>query len=124
MTPNARIAVAEALDAAGWTGDPLDPHGLLTHPDSKAVWAVVNKSGGCALDLPNVGATVPFAGAIPDTVVIAACLAASGQLDPSQDRVELEEENAWLDDLRAAGLDNWQGVDVARDIRNRRQATR
>ncbi|MGW5477623.1 hypothetical protein [Streptomyces sp. NPDC004008] len=29
---------------------------------------------------------------------------------------ELEERTAWLDALEAAGLDNWQGVDVAREM--------
>ncbi|GAA2948740.1 hypothetical protein ACFPN0_14925 [Kitasatospora cinereorecta] len=124
MTWNSRIGVAEALDAAGWTGDTLDPRGMLKHPDSKAVWAVVNETGGCALDLPTVGATVPFPAKIPDSVVIAACLAAAGQLDPNQDRVELEERTAWLGCLESAGLDNWPGVDVAREIRNEREASR
>ncbi|MFE4796173.1 hypothetical protein ACFRFL_13915 [Streptomyces sp. NPDC056708] len=117
MTWNTRIGVAEALDEAGWTGDTLDPRGLLKHP-SGAVWAVVNEAGGCALDLSPVGATIPFHGKVPDSVVIAACLAASGQLDPSQDRLQLEERSNWLGCLEAAGVDNWQGIDVARELRD------
>lgn len=123
MTWNERIAVAEALDAAGWTGDTLDPRGLLKH-ESGAVWAVVTDTGGCALALPNEGATVAFPAKIADTVVIAACLAASGQLDPGQDRVALEERAAWLGCLESAGLDNWPGVDVAREIRAERETSR
>ncbi|MFD3608993.1 hypothetical protein ACFWXA_13130 [Streptomyces atroolivaceus] len=123
MTWNERIAVAEALDAAGWTGDTLDPRGLLKHPTG-AVWAVVTDTGGCALDLSHEGATVAFPGKIPDAVVIAACLAATGQLDPSEERAGLEERSNWLGDLEAAGLDNWPGVDVAREIRNKRESGR
>ncbi|MGW6391143.1 hypothetical protein ACWFR1_11700 [Streptomyces sp. NPDC055103] len=123
MTWNERIGVAEALDAAGWTGDTLDPRGLLKHPTG-AVWAVVTETGGCALDLPNEGATVAFPSKIPDTVVIAACLAAAGQLDPSQERVGLEERAAWLGCLEAAGLDNWPGADVARELSDERDTSR
>ncbi|MFJ7592483.1 hypothetical protein ACIQZO_34960 [Streptomyces sp. NPDC097617] len=123
MTWNERIGVAEALDAADWTGDTLDPRGLLKH-ESGAVWAVVNETGGCALDLPGAGASIAFAAKIPDAVVIAACLAASGQLDPGQARVDLEERAAWLGCLELAGLDNWPGVDVAREIRAKRQTGR
>jgi hypothetical protein len=31
---------------------------------------------------------------------------------------ELEERDSWLSSLEAAGLDNWSGVDVAREIHN------
>ena len=72
-----RLDVADALSAAGWTGDALDPLGLLRHP-SGAVWAVVNDAGGCGLDVPGSG-TVRFPGSIPSPIVIAACLAASSQ---------------------------------------------
>ncbi|MFD5788640.1 hypothetical protein ACFWH1_18705 [Streptomyces sp. NPDC127037] len=122
MTWNSRIGVAEALDAAGWTGDTLDPRGLLKHPETRAVWAVVNETGGCALDLPHLGATVPFPGVIPDAVVIAACLAASGQLAPARNSAALKADSEWLSCLEAAGLDSWSGVDVAREIRTQRQA--
>jgi hypothetical protein len=119
MTWNSRIGIAEALDAAGWTGDTLDPRSLLKHP-SGATWAVVTDAGGCALDLAPLGVTVPFPSKTPDAVVIAACLAATKQLDPSQERVELEERSTWLGCLEAAGLDNWPGVDVAPEIRAER----
>ncbi|MGW6456305.1 hypothetical protein ACWF94_10325 [Streptomyces sp. NPDC055078] len=123
MTWNERIGIAEALDAAGWTGDILDPRGLLKHP-SGAVWAMVSETGVCVLDMSNAGASVAFPSRVPDSVVIAACLAAAGQLDPGRDRVELEERAAWLGCLESAGLDNWQGVDVAREIRNERETSR
>lgn len=36
-----------------------------------------------------------------------------------QERIlELEKRVAWLDALEAAGVDNWQGIDVARELRN------
>ncbi|WP_434593423.1 hypothetical protein [Streptomyces sp. A5-4] len=57
-------------------------------------------------------------------MVIAACLAASGQLDPAQDRVELEERSTWLGCLESAGVDNWPDVDVAREMRDEREASR
>ncbi|MFJ6014517.1 hypothetical protein [Streptomyces sp. NPDC092952] len=122
MTWNSRIGIAEALDAARWTGDTLDPLGLMKH-ESGAVWGVLTDAGDCGLDCPN-GAVIGFPGDTPDAVVIAACLAAAGQLDPGQDRVELEERDVWLGCLESAGLDNWPGVDIARSIRNEREARR
>lgn len=33
-----------------------------------------------------------------------------------EDYGEMQERLIWLDALEAAGLDNWEGVDLARDI--------
>ncbi|WNI31472.1 hypothetical protein [Streptomyces sp. ITFR-6] len=84
MTIESRLAVAAALQAAGWTGTPGRlGHGILKHP-SGAVWQISNEAGGCSLDLdvPD-GPTVDFRSKVPNSVVVAACLAASGQLDPA-----------------------------------------
>ncbi|RZF02912.1 hypothetical protein [Streptomyces albidoflavus] len=74
---NSRLDVAEALEAAGWTGAPDRPMEILRHPNG-AVWAVHNDQGDCGLDIPGGGGAT-FPGDVPDTVVIAACLAA-GQI--------------------------------------------
>ncbi|MFE9319118.1 hypothetical protein ACFYNV_29150 [Streptomyces albidoflavus] len=74
---NSRLDVAEALEAAGWTGAPDRLLEILHHPNG-AVWAVHTDHGDCGLDTPGGGATT-FPGDVPDTVVIAACLAA-GQI--------------------------------------------
>lgn len=79
-TWNSRLAVAEALEAAGWTGDEHRPLEVYRHP-SGAAWAVHNDAGDCGLDCPNRSG-VDFPGDVPDAVVIAACLAAAGQLNP------------------------------------------
>ncbi|GGZ23755.1 hypothetical protein GCM10010387_16230 [Streptomyces inusitatus] len=121
MTWNSRLDVAEALEAAGWTGDSDRPLEILRHP-SGAVWAVFNDVGDCGVTTPN-GANTGFPGDTPDAVVIAACLAASLQLDPAR-VAELEERSAWLDCLEAAGLDSWPGVDTAREIRNEKTVGR
>lgn len=41
----------------------------------------------------------------------------SGDVDRAR-LAELEERDSWLSALEAAGVDNWQGIDVAREIRN------
>ncbi|MCY0957673.1 hypothetical protein [Streptomyces sp. H27-H5] len=116
MTLEHRRAVTEALEAAGWTGTAGRLGHLLKHP-SGAVWEITTEAGGCDLDVPDA-ATVTFSSRVPNPVVIAACLAAAGQLDPAH-VTDLEERAAWLASLEAAGLDNWPGVDVAREIHNR-----
>ncbi|MFF4292173.1 hypothetical protein ACFY0N_00785 [Streptomyces vinaceus] len=110
-----RYDVAEALETAGWTGRRRGRLGLLRHPGG-ASWGAATASLDSVLQCPG-GETVVFADFIPAPVVIAACLAASGQLDPGKDRVELEERSAWLGCLERAGVDNWQGYDVAREYR-------
>ncbi|MFF4179647.1 hypothetical protein [Streptomyces sp. NPDC001750] len=115
MTWNSRLDVAEALESAGWAADERNPLGLLRHP-SGAVWAVTNDAGDCGLGCPG-GGVADFPGDVADAVVIAACLAASRQLDPSQDRVELEKRSNWLGWMEAAGVDNWSGIDTARQMR-------
>ena len=71
----ARHHVAQALEAAGWSGEPDDTLGMLRHPLGP-VWAVASESGDCCLDVPERG-TVTFLGDVPDPVVVAACLAAT-----------------------------------------------
>ncbi|MGW7505946.1 hypothetical protein ACWGIR_31100 [Streptomyces albidoflavus] len=80
---NSRLDVAEALEAAGWTGAPDRPLEILRHPNG-AVWAVHNDHGDCGLDTPG-GGGVTFPGDVPDTVIIAACLAA-GQIGAERPR--------------------------------------
>lgn len=70
-----RLDVVEALETAGWTGDPDRPLSILRHP-SGAVWGVLNESDDSGLDCPN-GASVGFPGDIPTVVIVAACLAAT-----------------------------------------------
>ena len=70
-----RQDVLEALEAAGWKGDPDMPLSILRHP-SGAVWAVLNESDDSGLECPN-GATVEFPGSTPTVVIVAACLAAA-----------------------------------------------
>lgn len=117
MTTDSPNAITTALETAGWTPDAPHPGLLpkLTH-DSGITLRVMTDDGGCVLELLD-GLSVTFLGNLPSPVVIAACLAAAGQLDPSRDRVRLEEESDWLGWLDAAGLDNWPGVDEAREMR-------
>jgi hypothetical protein len=70
-----RLDVAEALEAAGWTGD--DNGQLLRHP-SGAVWAVTSDTDDSGLDCPN-GTVIEFPGSTPTVVIVAACLAATHQ---------------------------------------------
>jgi hypothetical protein len=70
-----RLDVLEALEAAGWVGDPEYPLSILRHP-SGAVWAVTNEAGDSGLTCPN-GANPNFPSDTPSIVVIAACLAAT-----------------------------------------------
>lgn len=87
---NSRLDVVEALEAAGWTGDPEYPLTLLRHPLG-AVFGIHNEAGDCGLDTAG-GSPVEFPGNIPDAVVIAACLAASHQDPTTALALELHEE--------------------------------
>lgn len=82
MTWNPRLSIAEALEHAGWAGDEGNPLGILRHTSSGAVWALTNESGDCGIDTPG-GGGIDLPADVPDTVVIAAALAASGQLAPA-----------------------------------------
>lgn len=86
-----RVAVVQALEAAGWSTDPEHSHALLRHPLGPAL-AFHTEDGDCELDTLEGGDPVAFGGTIPDAVVIAACLAASHS-DPSTGlALELHEE--------------------------------
>lgn len=87
MTWNSRIDVVEALERAGWVGDDDRPLEILRHP-SGAVWAVANDAGDCGVATPG-GGVADFPGDVADSVVIAATLAASGQLAPEAAQDEL-----------------------------------
>ncbi|MFC8463373.1 hypothetical protein [Streptomyces sp. NPDC057250] len=112
-----RDTVTKALKAAGWTGTPA----RLSHPTG-ATLSQMSDAGDCDLECPGAS-TLDFTADTPDAVVLAASLAASGQLDPTR-LPALEARAAWLGDLEAAGLDNWPGVDTARQIRRAREAGR
>ncbi|GGZ72947.1 hypothetical protein ACFOOM_01205 [Streptomyces echinoruber] len=70
-----RLDVVEALESAGWTGDPDNPLGLLRR--SGAVWGVTSDGGDSSLTEPG-GETIAFPPGVPAAVVVAACLAATG----------------------------------------------
>ncbi|MBT3164024.1 hypothetical protein HTV80_12980 [Streptomyces sp. Vc74B-19] len=79
MTWNPRLDVVETLEAAGWTGDPDNPLGLLRHRG--AVWGVTSDHGDSSLTEPAGGQTIDFPARTPDDVIVSACLAASEQLE-------------------------------------------
>lgn len=83
MAWNSRTDIVEALESAGWISDD-QPRPVLRHA-SGAAWALSTRAGDCGLDCPN-DAVLEFGADIPDLVVIAACLAASGQLDPEREQ--------------------------------------
>lgn len=76
-----RTGIAEALKTAGWTAAGPEPLRALRHPTG-ATWAVLNDSGDCGLVTPCGGAA-DFPSDVPDLVIVAACLAATGQLRPA-----------------------------------------
>ncbi|MGA5496674.1 hypothetical protein ACPCSP_20165 [Streptomyces cinereoruber] len=80
MILSSRPDVVEALESAGWTGVAEDPNEKLRHP-SGAAWAFL-PDGRCGLVCPN-GVIVEIPWGTPDSVVIAACLAAADQLQPT-----------------------------------------
>lgn len=56
--------------------------------------------------------------AVPPAMAPAAIEAGEGDTAKLRRRIaELEKRDAWLSALEAAGVDNWQGIDVAREIR-------
>lgn len=115
MTAPPRPDVAEALTAARWTPEHR-PGGVHRHRhDSGAVLALFSAADGILHGPGPLTAAVTFAAETPDAVVIAACLAASGQLDPARDM----RRSDWLGWLEAAGVDSWEGHDAAIDMRDR-----
>lgn len=103
MTLESRYAVTEALEAAGWTSTTqrLTYH-QLTHP-SGAAWEITTEAGGCALYLPD-GQAVTLSSKITNEVVIAACLAATGQLDQTQTEPTTTDHTAVETETRAVLL--------------------
>lgn len=78
----------------------------MTIPDAgKAAIAQAWREGRLAAVVPAVAPPAIEAGA-DETAKLHARIA------------ELEERDSWLSALEAAGLDNWSGVDVAREIHN------
>lgn len=73
---NPRLDIAEALEGAGWTGDPGNPLGRLT--STGATWAITNDCGDSQLGTDAW--TIAFDSGVPTTVVVATCLAAVNQL--------------------------------------------
>lgn len=69
-----RLDVAEALEAAGWTGG---DDGQLLGKDG-AFWGVTNEADDSSLTCPN-DAVIDFPSDTPTVVVVAACLAAAAQ---------------------------------------------
>ncbi|MDX3069270.1 hypothetical protein PV518_45275, partial [Streptomyces sp. ND04-05B] len=82
MSWKPRLDVVEALEEHGWTGDADNPLGLLRH--NGAVWGVVSDHGDSSLSEPG-GAVIGFPGDTSDGVIVAACLAASGQAGQQAD---------------------------------------
>lgn len=80
MSLASRRVVTAALDAAGWTSISTQLSALLLRHTSGAVWETTTQAGDCALSVPG-GPIVAFHRKVPNAVVIAACLAAAGQLD-------------------------------------------
>jgi len=82
VTWNSRLDVVETLERAGWIGDEGFELSILRHR-SGAVFAVYCSDGGeCGIDGPGGVNCGEFSGETPDAVVVAAALAASGQLVP------------------------------------------
>lgn len=69
-----RLDVIEALEAAGWTGDPDYPLSLLRK--NGATYGVSGNSGDSSLTGPG-GWTANFPTDMPTVVIVAACLAAA-----------------------------------------------
>ncbi|WP_233646762.1 hypothetical protein [Streptomyces sp. BSE6.1] len=80
MTWDPRLDVVEALESAGWTGDPDNPLGLLRRDG--AVWGVTSDSGDSSLTEPVGGQTIDFPSGTAPAVIVAACLAATGAPAP------------------------------------------
>ncbi|KUN37742.1 hypothetical protein AQJ30_15780 [Streptomyces longwoodensis] len=78
-TWNPRLDVVEALEEAGWTGDPDNPLGLLRC--NGAVWGVHSDEGASSLTEPAAGETIEFPSGTPSELIVAACLAAAEQAD-------------------------------------------
>ncbi|MEV0220834.1 hypothetical protein [Streptomyces sp. NPDC050704] len=70
---HARLDVAEALEAAGWTGDAP----TLLGKDG-AFWGVTSVDDDSKLTCPN-DTVIEFPAGTPTVVVVAACLAAADQ---------------------------------------------
>lgn len=59
-----------------------------------------------------------LAAAVPPALAPAAVESGEGDTSKLLARIaELEERDEWLSALEAAGVDNWQGIDVAREMR-------
>jgi len=70
-----RLAITDALEAAGWTPDGVYPLEILRKGD--AAFAITDESGSSLLAAGDWA--VDFPPDVPVLVIVAACLAAAGQ---------------------------------------------
>jgi hypothetical protein len=124
VKPGFQKKLLDQITAAGVT-EWADPETGVIHAVPGV--AMQGRTAYTRMTVPEAGKTAiadawragRLAGAVPPAL-------AAGPSAPSDDdtaklraRVaELEERDAWLSALEAAGVDNWQGIDVAREMRS------
>lgn len=122
VKPGFQKKLLSEMTAAG-TAEWADPETGVIHEVPGV--AMQGRAAYTRLTVPDTGkdaiAQAWRAGALelPGMAAPAAIEAPQGDGEAEKLRVriaELEERTRWLDALEAAGLDNWQGVDVARDM--------
>ncbi|GGQ48580.1 hypothetical protein [Streptomyces asoensis] len=119
VTPGFQKKILTEITAAG-VAEWADPETGVIHEVPGV--AMQGRAAYTRLTVPDAGKTAiaqawrenRLGASLPPAITAGG---ADGEAEKLRKRVaELEERDAWLSALEAAGLDNWQGVDTAREI--------
>lgn len=124
IKPGFQKKILDEITAAG-VGGWADPETGVIHEEVPGV-VMQGRAAYTRMTIPDAGKDAiaeawrsgSLASVLPD---IAPAAIESGDTDVAklQARIaELEKRDEWLSELEAAGVDNWQGMDVAREIHN------
>lgn len=126
VKPGFQKKILDQITAAGVT-EWADPETGVIHEVPGV--AMTGRAAYTRMTVPDAGKaaiaeawrTGRLAAAVPAAIAPAAVEPAEGSEDVAKLRkriAELEERDAWLSALETAGVDNWEGFDVARDVLN------
>lgn len=122
VKPGFQKKILDQITAAGVT-DWADPATGVIHTVPGV--AMTGRAAYTRMTVPDAGKAAiaqawregRLAGAVPAAIAPAAIESGDGEAAKLRARIaELEERDAWLSSLEAAGVDNWEGYDSAREI--------
>ncbi len=124
VKPGFQKKILDQVTAAG-VAEWADPETGVIHTVPGV--AMQGRAAYTRMTVPDAGKTAiakawregRLAAAVPSAIAPAAIESGDDEAAKLRQRIaELEERDAWLSSLEAAGVDNWEGYDGAREIHN------